>query len=104
MKYLFLPLILISFPLAGFSQSAGRTDSTKATYRADYFYFQTTGKPKHLLSDAAYQAIISAAQASGYMPDEIEVTITATDKSEKPTPSKKQPKSKARKPKVKKFE
>ncbi|NTW48865.1 MAG: hypothetical protein HGB19_03870 [Chlorobiales bacterium] len=104
MKFVFLPFVLISFPLAGFSQSVEKSDSTKATYRADYFYFQTTSDPKHLLSDAAYQAIISAALASGYKPDEIEVTVTATDKTEKLAPSKKQSKSKTRKPKLKKFE
>lgn len=104
MKFTFLLALLISFPLVGYSQNAAKSDSTRAAYRSDYFYFQTTGEPKHLLSDAAYQAIISAAQASGYKPGEIEVTITATDKSEKSVSVKKPSRSKTRKPKVKKFE
>ncbi|WP_169304752.1 hypothetical protein [Chloroherpeton thalassium] len=54
------------------------TDTT--SYRADYFFFQTTGDPNYLLSQTAYQAVLLSARLSGYKPEEIEVTITVSDK------------------------
>lgn len=106
MKSVYLLIGFLLLPCTLFSQhaKAPQPDSTKSAYRADYFYFQTTGAPKYLLSEPAYQSIISAALASGYKPEEIEVTITATDKSERSVSVKKPSRSKTRKPKVKKFE
>lgn len=82
-------------------------DSAKA-FKAESFFFKTTGTLKPLLSESAYQAVISAAKASGYDEDEIEVTIIVTErkrrfeerKSEERAPQKPQ----APKPKPKKFE
>ncbi|MFQ3597143.1 MAG: hypothetical protein SNJ55_09060 [Chloroherpetonaceae bacterium] len=57
-------------------------DSTKA-FKAESFFFKTTGTLKPLLSESAYQAVISAAKASGYSEDEIEVTLIVTERKKK---------------------
>ncbi len=77
-------------------------DSAKV-YRAESFFFKTTGTLKPLLSESAYQAVISAAKASGYSEDEIEVTLIVTERKKKNEETKfKSPY--APKPKPKKFE
>lgn len=95
------PNAAIDAPLSGASDS---------TYRADYFYFQTTGSIKPLLSEATYKAVLAAAQAAGYSEDEIEVTIYVVDRksrlerqrqSAQPNPASRQS---LRRPTVKKFE
>ncbi len=78
-------------------------DSTKA-FRAETFYFKTTGMPKPLLSESAYQAVVSAAKASGYSEDEIEVTIIVTERKKKSEEPKPKPAYTPPKPKPKKFE
>ncbi len=90
---LFMLLLISLFVLA--------QDSTKA-FRAETFYFKTTGTLKPLLSESAYQAVVSAAKASGYSEDEIEVTIIVTERKKKfeeakPKPSYTPPKSKPKK-------
>lgn len=78
-------------------------------YRAEYFYFQTTGSIKPLLSEATYKAVLAAAQAAGYSEDEIEVTIFVVDRKSRqerlrslqPNPRSRQ---ELRRPTVKKFE
>ncbi|MFN3344921.1 MAG: hypothetical protein ACK412_04660 [Chloroherpetonaceae bacterium] len=57
-------------------------DSTK-TFKAETFFFKTTGTLKPLLSESAYQAVINAAKASGYSEDEIEVTLIVTERKKK---------------------
>jgi hypothetical protein len=54
-------------------------DSTQ-TFKAETFFFKTTGTLKPLLSASAYQAVVSAAKASGYSEEEIEVTIIVTER------------------------
>ena len=70
----------------------------------DYFFFQTTGNPDFLLGDAALQAIKLSANLSGYRLDEIEVTITVTDKKAKKTSKRGACRLRNKKPKIKKFE
>ncbi|MCS7012907.1 MAG: hypothetical protein RML35_01935 [Chloroherpetonaceae bacterium] len=89
--------------------SATSTLAADSTYRTEYFYFQTTGTPKSLLSEATYKAVIAAAQAAGYSEDEIEVTIFVVDRKSRqerlrslqPHPRSRQ---ELRRPTVKKFE
>ncbi len=75
-------------------------------YRADYFYFQTTGTIKPLLSESTYKAVLAAAKAAGYSEEEIEVTLYVVDRKSReerrfiPTATR----QKLEKPKVKKFE
>lgn len=71
---LFMLLFISLFALA--------QDSTKP-FKAETFFFKTTGTLKPLLSESAYQAIITAAKASGYSEDEIEVTIIVTERKRK---------------------
>ncbi len=78
-------------------------DSTKA-FRAETFFFKTTGTLKPLLSESAYQAIVNAAKASGYSEDEIEVTIIVTERKKKFEESKPKSPYTPSKPKPKKFE
>ncbi len=77
-------------------------DSTKF-FKAETFFFKTTGTLKPLLSESAYQAVISAAKASGYSEDEIEVTLIVTERKKKFEEQKSKP-SYMPKPKPKKFE
>ncbi|MFN3562090.1 MAG: hypothetical protein ACK4XY_00060 [Chloroherpetonaceae bacterium] len=77
-------------------------DSTK-TFKAETFFFKTTGTLKPLLSESAYQAVINAAKASGYSEDEIEVTLIVTERKKKFEEQKSKP-SYTPKPKPKKFE
>ncbi|MBC8043649.1 MAG: hypothetical protein IAF08_09430 [Rhizobacter sp.] len=118
MKFLaaFVAILLLTTNLFAQSQPdatkpvAVRPDSTAAkadtTGRPDYFYFQTSGTPKFLLSESARSAVLAAAQASGYTEAEIEVTVYVVDKNSKGK-KEKQPaatRKKLSKPKVKKFE
>ena len=92
---LFMLLLLSLFALA--------QDSTKA-FKAETFFFKTTGTLKPLLSASAYQAVIGAAKASGYSEDEIEVTLIVTERKKKfEEPKPKSPYTPP-KPKPKKFE
>ncbi len=84
--------------------------ASDSTYRADYFYFQTTGTIRILLSEATCKAVLAAAQAAGYSEDEIEVTIYVVDRKSRlerqrapmqPNPASRQS---LRRPTVKKFE
>jgi hypothetical protein len=70
----------------------------------EYFFFQTTGDPKYLLSPEILKAVKLSADLTGYSSEEIEVTITVTDKKSKKTRSKPARKATVRKPKIKKFE
>ncbi len=90
--------LLLFISLFAFAQ-----DSTKA-FRAETFYFKTTGTLKPLLSESAYQAVVSAAKASGYSEDEIEVTIIVTERKKKFEEAKPKPSYTPPKPKPKKFE
>jgi len=92
----------ISLAQAASNADGQAKDST--SYRADYFFFQTTGTPNYLLSKTAYQAVILAARLSGYKPEEIEVTITVSDKETNKKKAKKKNPFKKKKPKIKKFE
>jgi len=92
---LFLLLFISLFALA--------QDSTK-TFRAETFYFKTTGTLKPLLSESAYQAVVGAAKASGYSEDEIEVTIIVTERKKRFEEPKPKPSYTPSKPKPKKFE
>ncbi len=96
-----------TFPSSSSPVSIAASDST---YRADYFYFQTTGSIKVLLSEATYRAVLAAAQAAGYSEDEIEVTIYVVDRKSRlerqrpsvhPNPASRR---ELRKPVIKKFE
>ncbi|MCS6990038.1 MAG: hypothetical protein NZM06_11035 [Chloroherpetonaceae bacterium] len=80
-------------------------DSAKV-FKAESFFFKTTGTLKPLLSESAYQAVINAAKASGYDEDEIEVTIIVTDRKRKFEQKKfeERPPAKPYAPKPKKFE
>lgn len=69
--------MLLLMSLFAFTQ-----DSTKV-FKAETFFFKTTGTLKPLLSESAYQAVISAAKASGYSEDEIEVTLIVTERKKK---------------------
>ncbi len=89
--------MLLFVSLLAFAQ-----DSTKA-FKAETFFFKTTGTLKPLLSESAYQAVISAAKASGYSEDEIEVTIIVTERKKK-FEEQKSKTPYTPKPKPKKFE
>lgn len=117
MRYALTMIALLALLAASFTvlpnnaptaRPTAASDST--TYRADYFYFQTTGTIKPLLSDATYKAVLAAAKAAGYSEDEIEVTIYVVDRksrlerqraSMQPNPVSRQA---LRRPTVKKFE
>ena len=85
-------------------QPTQNADTLSLTNKMDYFFFQTTGDPDFLLGDAALQAIKLSAKLSGYRLDEIEVTITVTDKKEKSRSKRRTSPRRAKKPKIKKFE
>jgi ABC-type sugar transport system substrate-binding protein len=82
------------------------TAQSDTAYRADYFYFQTTGTLKPLLSDPTYKAVVAAAKAAGYTEGEIEVTLYVVDRKSReerrfiPTATR----QKLEKPNVRKFE
>lgn len=111
MKTLFF---LTLFSVATFSATRAQTtpsikpDSVSAPVdtsgRPEYFYFQTTGTPKFLLSEKAREAVLAAAKLSGYTEDEIEVTIYVADKVSKGKKLPAASRKKLSKPKVKKFE
>ncbi len=92
---LFMVLLMSLFAFA--------QDSSKA-FRAETFYFKTTGTLKPLLSESAYQAVVSAAKASGYSEDEIEVTLIVTERKKKFEEQKPKSPYTPSKPKPKKFE
>lgn len=89
--------------LFSLSQSVFAQDSSTA-FKAETFFFKTTGTLKPLLSESAYQAVISAAKASGYSEDEIEVTLIVTERKKKFEEQKFKPSYTPKKPKPKKFE
>ena len=109
---LFLVIIaLLCAALLSASRPPERTPHSQAAptdsgYRTDYFYFQTTGTIKPLLSDPTYKAVLAAAKASGYDEKEIEVTLYVVDRKSReerrfiPTATR----QKLDKPYVKKFE
>ncbi len=104
-------LLAASFTvLAPSSSSSVSFSAGDSTYRADYFYFQTTGTIKVLLSEATYKAVLAAAKAAGYSEDEIEVTIYVVDRKSRleqqrpsvhPNPALRR---ELRRPMIKKFE
>jgi len=102
-QLLFLLMLMIGFTAEAKAPSSS-LDSNNTKQKSEYFFFQTTGDPSFLLSNSAYEAIKLSAKLSGYNTDEIEVTITVTDKKSKKTRSKMTQQPKVRKPKIKKFE
>lgn len=73
----FFSLVSVAFFFTLFVAVA--QDSTQS-FKAETFFFKTTGTLKPLLSPSAYQAVVSAAKASGYSEEEIEVTIIVTER------------------------
>ncbi len=103
LSLLIFVLCFVPFQIVA-KQPTQSADSLSLTNKMDYFFFQTTGNPDFLLGDAALQAIKLSANLSGYRLDEIEVTITVTDKKEKSRSKRRTSFRRTKKPKVKKFE